>query len=273
MTLNSSRGKTVLFWIIAVLITLASAAYQRMTGPTYPAKGKAVLGKTVIHYKLPRSHGGAGDMPVELTVPDTSISGILRYRRYPTNEPWTSQPLVRQGNKLIGAIPHQPPAGKVEYFVILKQGEQSVTLPSDRGVVMRFKGAVPAAVLAVHITLMFLAMLFSTRAGLAALFEEKKLPALALWTFILLTFGGMIMGPIVQKYAFGAFWTGVPFGWDLTDNKTLIAWLVWLVALVRVRRGKQGRGLALGAAIITLAVFLIPHSVLGSELKYTDVQG
>jgi len=32
----------------------------------------------------------------------------------------------------------------------------------------------------------------------------------------------------VQHYAFGQLWTGVPFGWDLTDNKTLLAALAWV---------------------------------------------
>ena len=40
---------------------------------------------------------------------------------------------------------------------------------------------------------------------------------------LLLAVGGFILGPLVQNYAFGELWTGVPFGWDLTDNKTLIA--------------------------------------------------
>ncbi len=45
---------------------------------------------------------------------------------------------------------------------------------------------------------------------------------------MLLVLGGFLLGPIVQKYAFGAFWTGWPFGEDLTDNKTAVAVLAWL---------------------------------------------
>ena len=40
--------------------------------------------------------------------------------------------------------------------------------------------------------------------------------------FATLGLGGMILGPIVQKYAFGAYWTGIPFGHDLTDAKNLV---------------------------------------------------
>ncbi len=49
----------------------------------------------------------------------------------------------------------------------------------------------------------------------------------------------MILGPIVQKYAFGELWTGIPFGWDLTDNKTLIAFLFWILAVIMNRKKER----------------------------------
>jgi hypothetical protein len=79
----------------------------------------------------------------------------------------------------------------------------------------------------------------------------------------------MILGPVVQKYAFGEFWAGWPFGKDLTDNKTLVAFVAWIIAVVRLRKNKEKRGWALAAAIILLAIYLIPHSMFGSELDYS----
>jgi len=36
-----------------------------------------------------------------------------------------------------------------------------------------------------------------------------------LWaTIISLLIGGFLMGPMVQWYAFGVWWSGVPFGYD-----------------------------------------------------------
>ena len=77
----------------------------------------------------------------------------------------------------------------------------------------------------------------------------------------------MVLGPLVQKYAFGEFWTGVPFGWDLTDNKTLIAVFAWILAVV-MNRKKERPGYIIAAAVILLLVYSIPHSLFGSELDY-----
>ena len=115
-------------------------------------------------------------------------------------------------------------------------------------------------------------MFLSTAAGLEALVKGKYIFQLTLWTSIFLFFGGMILGPVVQKFAFGEFWTGIPFGIDLTDNKTLIAMIAWLLALWKAKNEKSGRYWVIAAAIILLAVYSIPHSTLGSELNYETME-
>ncbi len=81
----------------------------------------------------------------------------------------------------------------------------------------------------------------------------------------------MILGPIVQKYAFGEFWTGFPNGTDLTDNKTLIAFIGWLLALFAVVKEKKQKFWVGFATLLMFVVFLIPHSVMGSELDYSKL--
>ena len=114
---------------------------------------------------------------------------------------------------------------------------------------------------------MFLGIWLAIRTGLEALKKAGKPEKLIPWTLAVTFIGGMILGPIVQKYAFGAFWTGFPAGTDLTDNKTLLAFLFWLMAfLLR----KKSRWWALAAAILMIIAYLIPHSVAGSELDYAS---
>jgi len=251
------------FWAIAVLITLASAVYQRMTGPTHPFRGKVSISSSEIKYGLPRSAENIEDCEIALKIPNPDISGFVTYKRYKTDDAWIQVPLTRKDSLLVASLPKQPAAAKLVYKVVLRAREKEVSLTRDSPVVIRFKGVVPAAVLIPHILVMFLAMLFSTRAGIAALDRSTNPRTYILWTISLLFIGGFILGPIVQKLSFGAFWTGFPLGFDLTDNKTLIAFIGWLAALIAGRRGKPARGWVLGAWILMLFVYLIPHSLLG----------
>lgn len=260
--------KKVFFWIIALLITLSAAFYQRLTGPTHPLRGKVSIGDSRISFRLARNPVTGEDYEFEIKVPNPDIRGYVLFRRFKTGENWTKQPLERKEAALFGRLPTQPPAGKLEYRVFLVSGEGEVSLSGRKPVIIRFKGAVPVSILIPHVIIMFLAMLFSTRTGLAALDRKSNPRKLALWTAGLLFLGGMILGPVVQKYAFGALWTGFPFGFDLTDNKTLIAMVGWLAAVIAGRGGRPARGWVLGASILLLVAFLIPHSLLGSELKY-----
>jgi hypothetical protein len=261
--------KKVLFWIIAFLITASTALYQRLTGPSYPLTGKVLLGDTEIKYKLERTHETNKDYNLEIQAQAEDITGYVIYKRHKTDDPWNNVPMVRKEGSLQAKLPHQPPAGKLEYKVILAYKDKETSLSGDMPVIIRFKGAVPGPVLVPHIIVMFLAMLVSTRAGIEALDRKKNPRKYALWAAGLLFLGGIILGPLVQKFAFGELWTGFPFGYDLTDNKTLIALLGWIVALIAGRKGKPARGWVLGASILLLVIFLIPHSLLGSELDYT----
>jgi hypothetical protein len=246
----------------------ALAIYQRTTGPTYPKTGNITIDKEKINYELLTSFGGEGNAPVKLIVKDRTINGKIKYRRYKSYDTISTVALSRIDDTLTIGIPHQPPAGKVEYEIILSKDGKEYPLRKDP-VIIRFKGHVPEFFLIPHIIFMFSAMWFSLRTGFEALAKGKNVYKLTIATTLLFFFGGIIMGPIIQMYAFGALWTGWPFGHDLTDNKTLVAFIMWLVALWKLKKNPEMKGWAIAAAAVLLAVYLIPHSVLGSEIDYS----
>lgn len=257
------------FWMTAIIITVSTAVYQRLTGPTHPVDGSAEIAGFTVSYSLPRSHGGEGGPDLVVLTEHPAVQGKIHFKRYKADEPFTIIDMSLSGDSLIGTLPHQPPAGKLEYYVEVIHEDESVFIPGPETIVIRFKGEVPLGALIPHVFLMFLGMLWSNRTGLEAVSTAGATKSLTLWTTIILFVGGLIMGPVVQKYAFGAFWTGVPWGWDLTDNKTLIFVVVWIAALWRHRSSPSARYFVLAAAIITFVMYMIPHSMMGSELDYT----
>lgn len=278
--------KKFALWFLAFVITIGAAYYQRKTGPTYPKRVPVILNDSTYNLKLVRSLGLDERPEVKLQVTDTSIKARLYFKRFRTNDdysvrnfemkvyPINSFVMTRifkmtEEKGLFAAIPAQPPAGKLQYYIEISSPEETITLFKEDPIVIRFKGAVPGYVLTPHIFFMFFAMLLSTLAGLLAIFRYHQFKKYSLWTLILLTAGGMILGPIVQKFAFGEFWTGVPFGWDLTDNKTLISLLFWIFAVV-MNRKKDRPVYTVVASFVLLLVYSIPHSLFGSELDYAS---
>jgi hypothetical protein len=261
-----------LFWTLAVVITLGSAVYQRLTGPTYPLKGHEAVAGTEVRFELPRS-AETSDDAAEVAVPAPApLEGWLEWKRYPTEDAWTRAALVREGDRLVGRLPRQPAAAKLAYKVSLAGGADAAVISGERPVLIRFKDPVPVWILIPHVLVMFAGMLFSTAAGLAALDKKRDPRRLVLWAVGLLFAGGFILGPLMQKFAFGVAWTGFPVGTDLTDNKTLIAFLFWIAALVAGRKGKPARPFVVAASLVTLVIFLIPHSLLGSEYDYSKLR-
>ena len=263
--------RTVLFWIVAVVITLISLVYQRVTGPTYAVSGTAQLDGKSIVYKLSRSYDGPDNAPVQVKTDDQSITGTLFWKRYKSDDPWTQVPLTFTDGTLKGELPHQPVAGKLMYRVELQRGDRRVSLVGNEPIVMRFRNPVPIWVIIPHILAMFGAFLFSARAGLEFFNREPKFKNFIYATLGFLILGGFILGPLMQYFSFNLWWTGWPLGTDLTDNKTAVAFLAWVVAAIALRKAKNPKYWALGASILMIVVYLIPHSVFGSELNYNKI--
>jgi hypothetical protein len=225
-----------------------------------------------ISYKLKRSEESIGNHRIQILTYDPSIRGFAQWKRNKTNDEWTRVDMKYENGLLSAEIPRQPPAGKLQYRVYLQDSIRTVVLPADGSIIIRFKGVVPIAVLIFHIVVIFSAMLFSTRTGIEIFAMGPHYTGFAYWTVTLLFVGGMILGPVVQKYAFDAYWTGWPLGNDLTDNKIAIAILSWILAVVALKKSPNPKRWILAAALITLIVFLIPHSLLGSELDYSKMK-
>ncbi len=260
-----------ILWFMAFIITISSAVFQRLTGPTYPIRGKKYIDNSEVSYKLLRSETVQKDAQVSLTAPDTALHGYVQYKRFKSYDEWSTIPLKRENDILFAFLPKQPPAGKLMYDIYLTKGAKEISLNNNETIILRYKGEVPSGILIPHIILMFMAMLLSNRAGLETLDAEGNAKKYMYWTIGMFFIGGFILGPMVQKFAFGSYWEGIPFGYDLTDNKTLIAMLGWIWAWWENRKDGYKRGWILFASILMLTVYMIPHSLLGSEIDYTRV--
>ncbi|HTY36977.1 MAG TPA: hypothetical protein VMH23_07685 [Bacteroidota bacterium] len=264
--------RSVLFWTLAVIVTLVSLVYQRVTGPSYPVSGKVQLNGRTIPFRLDRSHPGPTNAVVEIKTGDSSIAGIMSWKRHKTDDPWVDVRMIYKNGALQAELPHQPVAAKLLYRIELKQGDQHVMVNGDEPVILRFRGETPIWIIVPHVFAMFCAFLFSARAGLEFFSKEPNFRKYMYATLGCLAVGGFMLGPLMQYYSFNLWWTGWPLGTDLTDNKTAIAFLCWLIAAFMYPRSKQPKRWALAASIIMIAVYLIPHSVLGSEYDFNKAE-
>ncbi len=289
--------KKYMYWLLAVVVTLALSIYQRMTGPTYPKKVTVELNGESYKLKLPRS-GVQKDEIVKLKGIPPTTSAQLHYRQYQTPESSSTssalpqQPLsVSSGtaaapnqqsalpqhgyttinftckdSMLQAALPVQPVAGKLQYYITVGGKDY----PADEPTVIRFRNDVPAMILVPHILLMFAAMLFAVYT-LMLVVTRKEYGRWLKITVATLFVGGFFFGPLVQHAAFGPWWTGFPYGTDLTDNKTLLSFLVFVAALATLK-WKYNRWVVTAAVLFMILIFSIPHSAYGSEYDYQTQQ-
>ena len=262
------KNKYVL-WAIAILLTIFASIYQKLVGPTHPDWMNTELNGTDYSYKLRRSNDGDYNAQIKIEISDSTIGAKVHFKHYPIieGEEYETTDFTREGDELIAKLPHQSAAGKYMYYVEFITDNGSVFEKKDAPIVLRYRDPVPDWVLFPHIFFMFFAMMLSNLSGLQAMANKGNFKKMGKYALMSLVIGGFVFGPLMQKYAFGEFWTGIPFGFDLTDNKTLIAFLAWAYALWYASKKENSRKVFVFAAVATLIVYLIPHSVLGSELN------
>ncbi len=273
-------GRSILLWTITIVITLSAMVYQRATGPTKPKRVSVELDGQQYKFQLKRTSEIGFPCNIDLIIEDKEVVANIEYRLYRTNNEWTKEvmPIVEgrsktffgEGDKIEvrqWILPEQAAAGKIEYNIYLSKNDERVLINPENPVVVRWKGFVPRGILIPHVLFMILALFFATRAGVEAVFKGTKTLSFARTTVITLGLGGLVLGPIVQEYAFGEIWAGWPFGGDWTDNKTIVSWIFWLIALIILRKKPKNRVWPIVATLVLFTIYLIPHSMGGSELN------
>src|SRR5512138_4014905 len=127
------KHRTWILWGVALFITVGTAVYQRVTGPTYPLRGEVMLGNERVGYVLKRSEEQKNAV-VEIPVGDSLSSGKIEWRRHLAGDPWSAAPMVNSevnGHRLMrGELPAQPPAGKLDYQIILEKKGAIARIPA-----------------------------------------------------------------------------------------------------------------------------------------------
>ena len=272
--------KKILLWVLAVFLALAAMIYQRSTGPTYEYKGKLEHNGESYKYELLRSQETTEGAKIQLpTIEGTTYNATLHYKRYQTEDAITDMDFQLDGNnQFIAQLPVQPAAGKMEYYITGDINGKKFNIPEkgETNIVLRYKDPVSDYILIPHVLMMIIVIIFGIRAGLSAISDDGGMRSWTVVAFSAMTLGGMILGPMVQKSAFGEYWTGFPFGGDFTDNKMLIMWVAWALALAIIgfkpkKKENVSRTAVIVAALVMTGVYLIPHSMGGSTLDYEKV--
>jgi len=166
------------------------------------------------------------------------------------------------------------------YFEVLRESGEALVFPERAKPVfeseyhyfkIRNEGRVNKSLLWGHILLMVLALFLFLHALYYAIDFLKtgedftKIWFTTIWGTLTFFISGFPIGWVIEKQVLGNYWEGIPFGWDITDSKTLFIFIYWLIILLLHRFGRlRERGFARAViigAVFALIMFLLPHSL------------
>ena len=277
--------------IIAFILTLVLLSISRKISERKSEfKIVDVLGKRIEHTTVTEKIGG-GD--IDLTAKIVTSEPTDNYQTdllYKIGEGgYSSLPMISkpENPQIYSAkIPSQPKGKRGYYYIKVRDNSgNEITLPEkveteNPPFMIKFKGKASSLILVLHIFFMFAAMFFCWMAFFFAwevMKGRKFLNQLGLSSLMALIFvfvGGFPLSFLVAYQTFGQAWGGIPYGWDITDNKTLIILVFWLVIVWLLKgtifKKDENRNLASPKKvanwtiiffILTVFVYLIPHSI------------
>jgi len=277
--------------IIALLLTLVLLSIARRVSERKPELKVVEQEGTKIEHTTVVEKVGGGDVQIyaEISTPEPIADHKVKLVYRIDQDDFLSVTMLSEdesSRNFFATIPSQEKGKRAYYYLTAtdKSGNE-VTLPDrvnllNAPFMIKFKGIVALPIIGAHIFSMFATIIFVFLAlfcSVDLLKGKQVLPKLSTYTVFTSLFiflGGFPLGFLVAHQTFGVAWGGIPFGWDITDNKTLILLAYWLVLLYLIRKTIAKRRVGLDVVgnrllsvmtilgvILTLLVYLIPHSI------------
>lgn len=268
---------TFLRYGIALILTIGLLAIARRTSTRHSAEHFIQTGDIKASHRTITEAFNA-EPALDVVVAPTSGLSAIAYYSTTKGGPYKADTLAMTNEGFSGVLPVLEKGKKWFYHIdLLKNGSIVGKFPARGDQFIKFKGHVPVYILVPHIFCMFATVFL----GLMTVFtafdvvkgkgEIRKSVNYLLWTTVFVFIGGFPLGYLVAYIAFGQGWSGIPIGWDITDNKTVILFLAWLITLILARKGiKEAKiaisnktyfALTIASLVVSIIIFMIPHSI------------
>lgn len=286
----------VLRIVIALLLTAAMLYIAKRTSRGHPEEFAGTSnGFTLKMTTVPKGQElSQARIDVNIAGPVTAeVQPVLRYARSEQGQNLTdlstyqTSPLILADSTkgdYFAVVSTGPRGQRLDYYFEIRESRGQLLAdfkqPDGTPWGLRYIGEVPKPVLIGHIGFIFatfLGVALAAMFGIGVISGSQGVKPMA--TFLGLStlcafIGGYPFGFAMNWFAFGGIWEGVPFGTDATDNKTqlLLVYLLFatLISLGSLTNRKFGRDVfapkslgwfGVGAIIVSLLIYLIPHSI------------
>jgi hypothetical protein len=268
--------------IIIVIITLIALGAMTLI-MVIPKTKTVVSGDLRVEYTPDRDDFEYNShlFPVKITTPYGIDSAVMYYGGKDGFEQESLFPVVEDSEWYATTLELPQRGIRIYYYFVIRDlGGSEITLPAKATpeftseynyFKIRAEGHVSRAALYFHILLMLIAIILFIHVLYDALYilnggsRAQRIYRTTLYAQICFFITGFPLGWLIEKQVLGNYWEGIPFGWDITDSKTLFIFIYWMIPLILSWTKKIGeRGFAkwaLGGVLFTVAMFLLPHSI------------
>lgn len=247
----------IILWAGAFIITIITAFLLRTIDPEKPVTGTVQFGNEKVSYKFDRVYRSNDDYRVMLFSDIKDLNATLEYRDAGSDSGWTKVEMGYSKEILSANIPGHPSMSQVDYKVTMNYKQQSFTVPSDKGLRIKFLGRVSTQIMAWYYIALFGGILLSTRIGLEYFNDNEKIKKLSFFAFLSFIFYAMLLIPVKKTYELSALGKSIPQLTQLFNLSGILIMILWIGGIISFFNVKNRKLMALIVSVLTILIFVI----------------
>ena len=246
----------IILWTAAFVITIVAAVLLRTIDPEKPVTGTVEFGHQKVSYKFDRVYRSDDDYQVMLFSDIKDLNATLEYRPAGSDSGWTKEEMKYSNEILSAKIPKHPTMSKIDYKVTMNYQGQSFTVPTDKGLMLKFLGRVSGQIMAWYYIALFGGIFLSTRIGLEYFNEDEKIKKLSFFAFLLFVFYAMLLIPVKKTYELSALGKSIPQITQLFNLSGILVMILWIGGIISFFHVRNRKLMALVVSVLTILIFV-----------------
>jgi hypothetical protein len=254
--------RKILFFAIAAGLTVIAVFVQQIMDNDFPYRTTLNLPDKSYTFSLPKVNEGVVDCIIELTIPDPNYEGYLYYKMFGSNGNWKRIKLLRLNDKLVSILPYQKPMVKLMYYLEIADSKGNLyPIHKDNPLIVLFRNQVPRIITYSIALLFFVSLIFSSYAGIVAVFNVSHL-----FKYIRLVFYLLLVALMLDFIAYIIAYQHIlvepsPHN-DLRFYKNLIILILWSLLYFSHRNRPEKRFFVVAVSLLTLLLFVAPDHLI-----------
>lgn len=253
---NSTRAKTFILWIAALILTYLAGYIHSIINPNFPISGTIGIEGEKVTYKFDKVIHSNEPYKVYIRTDLSGLTGFVEHKKLMSKDGWKKEELIALTSGYQAELDALAPNDIYYYKVFLFNGDEKIQLPANTILSLKYLGAVPIAVSIIYYFLIYAGLVFTLRVGLEYFSGRNNHKKLLLSGSIFYFLFSFVTAPVYRLFELGLYGDSKAGLAQIFLFKDLFFFLITLFGFLAIFNAEKSKLVGLIYSIIVITFFI-----------------